>query len=361
MHKVHALGNSLSFHKFFYPVRVFKNELREMNLDIEYFSNPLKKGIEDCESLILFDDNYRDFLPIIQKDRKTAVGFLQEFLKKFPRIIWFDNSGSSGLLRSYIFPFIAVYAKTQLMRNVDYYLEYHSTVSPHREYVKKVLRIDDPLKAKEPISETDKQKLRISWNTVFKNWNWMNVPRLDRMIDLIKKKEYHFSYSPVNLRNRGYLIPYRVAYWQKTPTVTWWRTQTREKIEEVLKTNKKYHINPPGRVSKREFNNEIKNSIVTISPFGINEICYRDFECFVNGSLLFKASMEHINTWPDLFIDDVTYISHKWDFSDFAEKLDSILTHPDRYEEIAREGQNRFREVLSDGHAFAQHFYEMIY
>ena len=71
--------------------------------------------------------------------------------------------------------------------------------------------------------------------------------------------------------------------------------------------------------------------------------------------------MDHLETWPDLYKDNgETYISHSWDFSDFEEKLADILDNPERYEDIAHEGQNCFRQALSDGPAFAQHFTEMI-
>ena len=100
--------------------------------------------------------------------------------------------------------------------------------------------------------------------------------------------------------------------------------------------------------------------MVTISPFGYGEICYRDFECFFSGSLLVKANMDHMITWPNLFIDGVTYVSHKWDFSDFNDKLEAILSNPERFQDIANEGQKKFRDALTNGQAFARHFADVI-
>lgn len=70
--------------------------------------------------------------------------------------------------------------------------------------------------------------------------------------------------------------------------------------------------------------------------------------------------MDHLVTWPNLYVDGVTYISHKWDFTDFNEKLEDIRSHPGKYEDVAVEGQKRFKEALSDGRSFAKNFLNMI-
>jgi hypothetical protein len=76
------------------------------------------------------------------------------------------------------------------------------------------------------------------------------------------------------------------------------------------------------------------------------------------GALLLKPDMSHLKTFPDYYEPFVTYVPHRWDFSDFLEKLTDILQNPNRYEDIARTGQRRFLDSLSyeGGMKFAEHF-----
>ena len=70
--------------------------------------------------------------------------------------------------------------------------------------------------------------------------------------------------------------------------------------------------------------------------------------------------MDHINTYPNLYIEDETYVAHQWDFCDFEEKSIDILANSGKYEHIAREGQRKFQETLSDGKGFAIQFESFI-
>lgn len=358
--RIHALGNALSYHKFHYPIRVFEKELRELNLDITFFSNTTQLGISNCDVLIFYEDNYRNLLPIPQKDRRTALGFLQRFFERFPRVIWFDGNDGSRWLCTYVFSLIDVYAKSHLMTDRGYYQTIHPTGFPHRDYVKENFNIDDPRKNKGTITDSDQGKLRIAWNMAFRNWSWKNIPWYDIMMGILHRPGYGFKCTPPELVNRGFLIPYRVSYWENNPTVTWWRTRTREELEKEIQRNPPYYLNSSGRVKRTQFANELRNSKVAVSPFGIGEYDYRDFESFIHGSLLFKPDMSHQQTWPNFYIDGETYISHRWDFSDFGDKLSEILAYPQRFEEIAQEGQALFRKAVSDGEAFAQRFLELI-
>jgi hypothetical protein len=361
MKTIHEIGHPTCCRLYHYPLTVFKEELFDIGLTVKFFSNPLASGVQDCDVLIFHETNYRDLLPIKTKERSAALDFLQGFFGKFPRVIWFDDNDASGRLRNYVFPYVDIYAKPQLLKDVKYYQEDHKTGDMHRDYVHEQYQVDDPRVSKGTITDADIRKLKIGWNMALKNWNYFNAhfPIIMKLINQYSKS-YHIRYTMPDLVNRNKIIPYRVRYWENNPTVTWWRKKTEEKLAEVIRQNPSYRITSPGIVNPWQYNAEMRNALVTVSPFGIGEICYRDFESFFNGSLLFKPKMDHIRTWPDLYIEDETYISHEWDFSDFKDKLSSILSYPQRYEEVAREGQKRFRKALSDGPAFAEHFKTMI-
>jgi hypothetical protein len=80
------------------------------------------------------------------------------------------------------------------------------------------------------------------------------------------------------------------------------------------------------------------------------------------GALLLKPDMSHLKTWPDYYEPYVTYVPYAWNFSDLEEKVIDILENVNKYEEIARNGQQRFLDSLSPqgGERFAEHFAQLI-
>ncbi|EEX08963.1 conserved hypothetical protein [Ruegeria lacuscaerulensis ITI-1157] len=76
---------------------------------------------------------------------------------------------------------------------------------------------------------------------------------------------------------------------------------------------------PTDRVPQEEYYREILSARLTVSPFGFGELCWRDFEAILCGSLLVKPDMSHVQTWPDIFVPHETYVPVSWDFSDLEE------------------------------------------
>lgn len=362
MLKIHLLGNPRQcYTRHLHPIRVFQQELYDSGFNIKYYSTPAKKGIEDCDILIFFEASYRDILPIKQKNREAALGFLINFFGKFSHVIWFDDHDSSGTIRTYVLPYVNIYAKSQLMKNLRYYQEPHLTGAIHRDFVHENFQVNDKDRFKGSISNEDISKFRVSWNLGMQNWAYFNSnSSIYRELITKHSRKYEFPFSIPDITNRKLSVTYRSNPWNNTPTVNWWRKQTQEGAIRVINSNPKYKMNSFERINKPIYQNEIQNAIVTVSPFGIGEICYRDFECFIFGSILFKPDMDHLSTWPNLYIDGKSYISHKWDFSDFDEKLLAILENPILYQSVALEGQRCFRNFLSDGQNFVNHFKSMI-
>ena len=79
-----------------------------------------------------------------------------------------------------------------------------------------------------------------------------------------------------------------------------------------------------GKVDRKQYIEECGSVFATLSPFGWGEICYRDFEAAIGGSILIKPDMSHLITWPNIYQDE-TYISLDWDFNNlsFLENLEN--------------------------------------
>ena len=76
----------------------------------------------------------------------------------------------------------------------------------------------------------------------------------------------------------------------------------------------------------QEYINTLYNSKVALSPFGMGEICFRDFECMQFGTIIVKPDVSRLDTIPNIYEDDETYIAVNYDWSDLNEKIDYVLS-----------------------------------
>ena len=99
---------------------------------------------------------------------------------------------------------------------------------------------------------------------------------------------------------------------------TTWTFRMRDTAVQALSTLKgSYRIHAPtDRVSQADYYGEMLRARMSVSPFGFGELCWRDFEAILCGSLLVKPEMSHVTTFPDVFIPHETYVPVAWDYSD---------------------------------------------
>ena len=98
----------------------------------------------------------------------------------------------------------------------------------------------------------------------------------------------------------------------------------------------------------------MENSKICISPFGLGEITLRDFEIIISGSAIFKANCDHMETWPNLFVKDKTYLYYKWDLSDFEEKLEDYCKKPELIIDVANNCQKIYKNLLTTKNGYYQ-------
>jgi len=113
-------------------------------------------------------------------------------------------------------------------------------------------------------------------------------------------------------------------------------------------------------IPKRQYIKELKNSKTCVSPFGFGEVCYRDFEAISSGCLLIKPDMDHLETWPDVFLKNETYIPVKWDMSDLEEVLYKVLDSFNSYIEIINSAQNIYSNSILNPDLFIKRYRELI-
>jgi hypothetical protein len=108
------------------------------------------------------------------------------------------------------------------------------------------------------------------------------------------------------------------------PSVGYQRTLFRE----TIRNSPEFLVGP---VSRRQYNRELRQVQAVLSPFGWGEVCFRDAEAVVSGAVLVKPAMDHVDTWPDIYQPNETYVPVMWDASDVVPKTQSVLGNaPDR-------------------------------
>tara|TARA_Y100001963_G_scaffold126032_1_gene178160 strand:+ start:4428 stop:5453 length:1026 start_codon:yes stop_codon:yes gene_type:complete len=119
-------------------------------------------------------------------------------------------------------------------------------------------------------------------------------------------------------------------------------TKHRKGAWEVL--DKKY-ISKKDKLPFQEYWEYLYNSRVCISPFGMGEVCFRDFESIATNTILIKPNMDIVITEPNIYIDKKTYFGVEYDWSNLNEVIDEVLSNFEEYNEmINSEVTNQFRD-----------------
>lgn len=116
----------------------------------------------------------------------------------------------------------------------------------------------------------------------------------------------------------------------------WYARMRHEALDKSIALEGRLNIICRGRVPRKKFFKELFDSKMCFSPFGYGEFCWRDFEAMFTGSLLLKQDMSHLACSPEIFFPDETYVPLAWDLSDFEDKVDFYLAHPQKRGQIAR-------------------------
>lgn len=101
------------------------------------------------------------------------------------------------------------------------------------------------------------------------------------------------------------------------------------------------------KVSQKEYYNKMFNSKIILAPFGYGEMAPRDLEAAMFGSVLIKPDMSYIETKPNVFVDNETYVACKHDFSDLNEKIESLLGDPNKRSYIIQNLRSKFEEQMN--------------
>ena len=293
--------------------------------------------------------------------RSRPLDQLKRYRDAVPTLVWLDTSDSSGTTSFEVLPFVDLYAKSQLLRDRSKYTESFYGMRCYTDFYHRREQVTDAREAwRQPADAAQLHKLAVSWNLGLGSY----LQRSRAMTSRIGRLRFYWPYASYSCKrtrpdssSRVVDISYRGRLDYGRETVTYQRREAYRRVLEFAKGTG-WNVAHSGRLPYREYREEMRRSKIVLSPFGFGEINIRDIECFTDGAALVKPDMTHLVTWPDYFEAGVTYAPHAWDFSDFEITLDTLLAKPEERLAIARAGQTRYLQSLSDEGetAFADHF-----
>jgi len=120
-----------------------------------------------------------------------------------------------------------------------------------------------------------------------------------------------------------------------------------------------YKYSLSGKCRGESYYRKMKQSKVCISPWGLGEICFRDFEGITSGAILIKPDMGFIETWPQIYSPWETYVPCKPDWSDLEDVVHHVISKHEKFRDIAF---NAFIELRNawNNKIFAEKFDEIM-
>lgn len=362
---IHFLSRrSFRAHCFTYPIRAFAGQIRQLGLKCRIYHDPDHPRLTDCDVLCVVSDHFG--LRYLRQSTARVLERLEQYRGQVGTLIWCDNTDGAGTMFLEAFPFVNLYAKKQLLRDRQIYRQrfYGNEYHLHYYYIHHGDKLE-AMGSKPALSESalelpEIDKLALSWNVGLGDYNtFWNRGR--RFRAYWPWTSYRKRIRDAASLDRPIDVCYRASTSYSLPVVSFIRQEVRRQLA-ALATCKHYHLIYEGKVSLGRYLDEISHARITPSPFGWGQICWRDFECLLCGSLLMKPNMDHLETWPDYYETDVTYVSHDWDFTDFQAKVVELLESPGKCHDIAQVGQERYLASISSegGEAFARHFAALV-
>lgn len=327
---------------------------RRLNKNKGFDLNDLENAVDKAKSFDVVFLAFHNLSRFYQSSDEEIAAVLKKIKSKCRLLVWLDTADSTGTTRFQFLPYADLYLKKQILKDRSLYSEPFWGGRLHCEYYHKMLGLSDPEVEADsgaaPLLPEYSEKIRLSWNVGC--GDLFSGSGAKQLLHLYNYADYDFR-SPSG--NKKIDIHFRGSAW--SPVAGYQRKRTIELLSEAE------GLNIPD-VSKKvphdEYIRELQQSRTVCSPFGWGEICTRDFEAFVYGAALVKPDMSHLETFPNWYIENETYVPIKWDFSDFGEFIDHMKSRDKdgEYLKIAENGQNLFKETMLSQKGkddFAQH------
>ncbi len=244
-------------------------------------------------------------------------------------LVYFDGDDDLCVLWPELVSLVDLYVKKHLFADRSEYTKSRIGKTNLTDYVARTFGVefaDNIVPTTRPLEDDQIGKLQLGWNI-----------GLDDKIRTLRAAHR----SPPPTAEKDIDVVCRAS----VPTDTWLHSLRSTVIPQIDSLRNSYAVlTPDQHVTQDVYYQEMLRSRICFSPFGYGEICWRDFEAILCGCVLVKPDMSHVETVPNVFVPNETYVPVRWDYQDLADRLRVLLQQPEECERI----RNRARRVLQE-------------
>jgi hypothetical protein len=253
-----------------------------------------------------------------------------------PRIVLMDYFAPTGSPFFPALPYVDAYVKRQLLKDRGRYLSDFKGGLIFTDFLVNQLGYD--LKGWNFGSKADPAQM----HKVVVGWNLGMSPLYRSRLKITR----HFNFA---WRLRYFDIHQRFTPPGRGTAREWYEEYRQLAALKLRNLNGRYRMTGSGRINYRLYILELLSSKVVVSPFGWGEVCFRDYEAIIFGALLIKPSMEHLQTYPDIYRPYETYVPVRWDLEDLEETCKYYLDHPAESLKIIKNAQKALSDYYEQG------------
>ncbi len=369
MRKINILSKGFSFkwgYNFGYwsLFHYFKKELFDLGYTFNFYNKP-SPDFFNCDYIFVnnkyFSENYGikivNKFRILKKFYRNEIRYdeiAEKFSRKNQNLIWFDLTDSAGTTQFEVMPYVKKYIKGQIYKNKELYKKKLFRNRHFSDYYQKKFKLEKHTEFNFHVLDSNyKSKLLLGWNLGVGNffdiikYNYSQKFICMAKFAFVKEKKELFNYT---LKNREPLkkkfdLFFKLSIRKKNEKKS--IHFQREYVEDLLK--KKYDLDIlKKKMSHKKYLLNLMNSKISVGCFGWGEICYREFEATKMGTAFIYPNLDHINTWPNLFIDGLTYKSYNLDFTNLQDSIEFLIENKDVREKMIYNSQKILNDVYSE-------------
>jgi hypothetical protein len=184
-------------------------------------------------------------------------------------------------------------------------------------------------------------------------WNVVTARRFKRTL-------FQSFLWKLNHRQLGFLpkdidIFCHVSYDSSHAADSWYTRHRQDAVDRLQRLHPRYRLAVSGeypdqrKVSSRQYFRDLQRSRVVVAPFGWGETTWRDYEAVCYDCLLIKPRMDHIQTAPNIYFPNETYVPVRWDLADLEEVCAYYLANPLARQRIVQNARHCLDDYFRHG------------
>jgi hypothetical protein len=276
---------------------------------------------------------------------------MEKLRQKYRAIAFFHDDAGGGIPRLEVLPYVDLFYTKALFKDRSLYTGSLYGKELYSDYYHRNYGVNDDNPRERPVLEDLRQlnKLRLSWNIGIGDFPREQLRQragtlAAKLLGIrVARRFYSRKKLPADPlgSNTGSIAVHARIGLANRPSIAYQRKLILSKIEG----DRRFLT---GETGQKRYNRELSDSRIVLSPFGWGELCVRDFEAVRAGALLLKPDMDHLETWPDIFVKGKTYASFSWDGEDLLSTVDAYLDNEGMRRKTIRNAFDAYRSQLEE-------------